>query len=518
MVKKKNHSAAIIHLGSEKVTMQLIQYAGLQGIEVLDSVSHAVRLGEETFQTGRISSETIQKIVGILKGFHRLMKDYGIRSYILQATTAVREAENRAYFLDQIFVKTGFRIDVINMPREIFTKLASFMDTMHIHKLSQMPRASWLMVDISSGAMGFTYMVDGEIQYQQNLHVGLIRLKEYFTRNEQASLHFEEALREYIGAHLIPVKEELAGKKMDSLILSGAEGMFINKLLKKRPDKQGLLHLDREELDALYKQVKMLSRDSLIRQYGLTDEEAGLALPAAALYCQLAELSKSQKITIPTSRFLDGMKVLYVAQQTDRDFVELMQELQLSLVRGIGQKLLYDSRHASLVEGYCRCFFESLASSQGLDRQDLLYLRAAATLHGAGKYFSLRSHNLYNYEIIREADLIGFSREERQLIAEIAFLYSVDSLDAQAVELYERHIDITPRVAKLAAILRMADCLDVSRKQKIMKCRTSIKEDSFIVKVRSREDLSLERWTFEKQSAFFEEVYGLRPVLKQEEA
>ena len=150
--------------------------------------------------------------------------------------------------------------------------------------------------------------------------------------------------------------------------------------------------------------------------------------------------------------------------------------------------------------------------------QDLLYLRAAATLHGAGKYFSLRSHNLYNYEIIREADLIGFSREERQLIAEIAFLYSVDSLDAQAVELYERHIDITPRVAKLAAILRMADCLDVSRKQKITKCRTSIKEDSFIVKVRSREDLSLERWTFEKQSAFFEEVYGLRPVLKQEEA
>ena len=59
--------------------------------------------------------------------------------------------------------------------------------------------------------------------------------------------------------------------------------------------------------------------------------------------------------------------------------------------------------------------------------------------------------------------------------------------------------------------------IDVSRKQKITGCRTVMKENQFRVIVTSREDLSLERWTFEKQSGFFEEVFGLTPILEQVE-
>ena len=44
-----------------------------------------------------------------------------------------------------------------------------------------------------------------------------------------------------------------------------------------------------------------------------------------------------------------------------------------------------------------------------------------------------------------------------------------------------------------------------------------MKENQFRVIVTSREDLSLERWTFEKQSGFFGEVFGLTPILEQVE-
>lgn len=55
------------------------------------------------------------------------------------------------------------------------------------------------------------------MEYQQNLHVGLIRMKEYFTRNEQSSIHFGEALREYIRANLFPVMQELENKPVESM-------------------------------------------------------------------------------------------------------------------------------------------------------------------------------------------------------------------------------------------------------------------------------------------------------------
>ena len=104
---KKKQLAAIIHLGSERVTMQLIEYTDLYAVTILDEASQTVRLGEETFKTGRISTETMRALIDILKGFRRLMKDYGIKDYVLEATTAVREARNRTFFLDQVLVKTG---------------------------------------------------------------------------------------------------------------------------------------------------------------------------------------------------------------------------------------------------------------------------------------------------------------------------------------------------------------------------------------------------------------------------
>ncbi|WP_418389239.1 hypothetical protein [Acidaminococcus intestini] len=54
---KKKQLAAIIHLGSERVTMQLIEYTDLYAVTILDEASQTVRLGEETFKTGRISTE-----------------------------------------------------------------------------------------------------------------------------------------------------------------------------------------------------------------------------------------------------------------------------------------------------------------------------------------------------------------------------------------------------------------------------------------------------------------------------
>lgn len=132
MRKKKVRTVAVIHLGSENITMQIVEYTDLEQIRVVEEVRHKVHLGEEAFQNHKISLPTTLQIVAILQGFRQVMRDYGVKSYILQATTAVREAENRHYLIDQIKVKTGFSIDVVNMSQEIYTKLASLLRTLQM--------------------------------------------------------------------------------------------------------------------------------------------------------------------------------------------------------------------------------------------------------------------------------------------------------------------------------------------------------------------------------------------------
>ena len=146
-----------VHVGSEMISLQIVEYSNLDNIRIIEEANQRVKLGEETFKNKKISFSLVTEICEILKGYKRLMDEYGVEEYSVQATTAVREAENQAYFLDQILVKTGLRIDVVEMPREIYTKYISILRTLDNAK-EFVSGSGVLFVDISSGGLGITYM------------------------------------------------------------------------------------------------------------------------------------------------------------------------------------------------------------------------------------------------------------------------------------------------------------------------------------------------------------------------
>ena len=71
------------------------------------------------------------------------------------------------------------------------------------------------------------------------------------------------------------------------------------------------------------------------------------------------------------------------------------------------------------------------------------------------------------------------------------------------------------RIAKLTAILRLANGLDRSHKQKFKDVKISLKEDKLIFTVDTDEDITLERGLFDARASFFQEVYNVRPVIRQ---
>jgi exopolyphosphatase / guanosine-5'-triphosphate,3'-diphosphate pyrophosphatase len=69
--------------------------------------------------------------------------------------------------------------------------------------------------------------------------------------------------------------------------------------------------------------------------------------------------------------------------------------------------------------------------------------------------------------------------------------------------------------SKLAAIIRLADAIDRSHRKKVSVCDVSLKTDEMVITVTSEEDISLEEWTFTDKADFFEDVYGIRAILKR---
>ena len=105
-----------------------------------------------------------------------------------------------------------------------------------------------------------------------------------------------------------------------------------------------------------------------------------------------------------------------------------------------------------------------------MGQRERLYLRLAAILHDCGKYISLLNVGEASYDIIMATEMIGLSHMEREIVANVVrFNHSDFVYYGQA---QERPMGLDKAsyltVAKLTAILRLANSLDRSHKQKMI--------------------------------------------------
>lgn len=514
MRKKQYKIFAAIHLGSEMISMQIVQYRNLNNMKVLEECNRRVRLGEETFKNKIIPFSMVNEICELLVGFKRLMTEYEVEEYSMQATTAVREALNRVFLLDQIYIRTGLKVTVIDLPEEIYTKYASIRRTMKLDGLTGVDE-SMLMMDISSGGLGITFVKDNIIRYQQNLNIGVIRVKESFNRNQRSSMKFNQALAEYLSSTMGAVRDALKNEQIHYLVLTGAESELLLQMMGVE-FKAGVIRIKTEQFMQLFKTVHELNLPQIIKVFKINEDVAELVVPTILLYEQLLALVPVQEIILTDDRFIDGICLLHIGPKASKDYADELEQEQLSLLYSIGERYQYDEAHSRQVAKLALAMFDKLGKHYGLDSHSRILLQATALLHDIGKYVSLRSHSLYSYMLIMSCDILGFSEMDKKIVA-LASYYHAHRLFSgkRHAEVEEMSQKIMPLVAKIAALVRLADAMDRSYKQKIKSCRVNVKNGVMKVEAVTLEDLTIEEWTFASKASFFEEVYGLQAVLER---
>ena len=512
-MKRKNYTTfAAIHLGSEMLSMQITEYHNTERYKVIECCNRRIRLGEATFKNKIIPFPLVSEICEILIGFKRLMKEYGVEEYVMQATTAVREASNQVFLLDQIYNKTGLVVDVVDMPKEIYTKFVAIRNTLKAEKIST-EREGMLMMDISGG-LGVTLVRDEKICYQGNFHIGIIRIKESFERNRRESMHFNKALTEFLSSTIGPVRNELGDSKVRYLVLSGTETELLLRML--GLDEQQKVHrIKAADFHAFFDSMRQMSLPQLIQVYKLPENVAELVLPTVLLYEQLLHLIPAKEIIITADRFIDGIQLLHIGNKTNPVMRKELEQELISLFHTIGSRYLYDKKHAQQVERLSLIIFDKIAKAYGMGEHERLLLRATCILHDIGKYICMRSHSIYTYQLIMSTDIIGLSEKDKKIVALASYYHANRLFDKTNTRAPQVEKELVPVVAKLAAIVRLADALDRSYMQKIHSCSVTLKDNKLKVLAASKEDLTLEIWTFDDKSTFFEEVFGIEPILER---
>jgi exopolyphosphatase/guanosine-5'-triphosphate,3'-diphosphate pyrophosphatase len=141
-------------------------------------------------------------------------------------------------------------------------------------------------------------------------------------------------------------------------------------------------------------------------------------------------------------------------------------------------------------------------------------LHVAALLHEIGAFVSNRSLHKHSLYLIRNSEIFGLGKRNLLLVALVARYHR----RASPQPMHEGYATLTRdervAVAKMAALLRVAVALDESRSQRIHDFTCAVEGSRLVISIAQAEDLSLEQLALRQNGSLFEEVFGLRVLLR----
>jgi len=144
--------------------------------------------------------------------------------------------------------------------------------------------------------------------------------------------------------------------------------------------------------------------------------------------------------------------------------------------------------------------------------QEREYLEAGALLHEIGLFVSHAQHHRHSYYLIRNSELLGFTENEKEIIANIARYHRKSHPKIKHEGFRRLTPDDQAVVAKLAAILRIADGLDRTHTSAIgdLRCRISGRKVNVILRPSNGSPVELELWGADRKKKLFEETLRAR--------
>lgn len=501
---------AVIDIGTSAIRMAVAEIDPQGIVHLLETLSQAVPLGKDTFTRGTISRSTIEECVRILSRYRRLLQEYHIvqpdRIRVV-ATSAVREAENRLAFIDRIYIASGLLVEPIDeaeVNRITYMGIQPFFASQ-----PALARGHTIITEVGGGSTELLLVHNGEVAYSHTCRLGSLRLRETLEGQRAPAARRRRIMENHIQRTLEQVRAPLPREGPVDMIAIGGDVRFAASQLLPDWRQERLAKVTVAALARFADEVLGLGDDELVARFHLSYPEAETLGPGLLTYVHLAKAVGASHVLISSANLRDGLLEDMAKQGA------WTAELGGQIIRSaldLGRKFRFDEGHAQQVAKLARALFRELAPEHRLDPRFELLLTLAALLHEIGHFVSPTSHHKHSMYLILNSELFGLGRRDMLLVALVARYHR----RASPRPTHEGYVALEREqrvaVAKMAALLRVADALDRSHSQRIDQVQCVREEGRLVLAVPGVEDLSLEQLALKQKGTLFEEVFGM-PVL-----
>ena len=501
---------AAIDVGSYDISMKIFELSRKVGFRELNDVRFRLEIGHEAYSTGKLDPDMVDAICEILLDFRRIMREFGAEEYRACAHGSFRALVNPVIVVEQIFQRTGIRIDILSNAEQHFLgyKSIAAIET----GFKKMIQKGTAIMDVGGGSLQVSLFDKDALVTTQNLKMGSLMIRERLKQLEKTTIHYDQLVEEFIRNDLMSFSRlYLKDRDIRNVILMGD---FLTDTIFHEDLKDSII--TRAEFENRYENIVHKSTRQLAEEMEIDEEYASLAVPTMVICKNFMDIFNAESLWAPGVSLLDGIAYDYAERNKYIKSAHNFENDILVAARNIAKRYSSGKNHIQGTTALALAIFDSTKKIHGMGSRERLLLQIAVQLHDVGKYISMEDVSECSYQIIQSTEVIGLSTKERHIIASAVrynnaeFKYSSEYEKDMVVD-REQYL----LVAKLAAILRLANAMDRSHYQKVKGIKAVLKDRELELILDSAMDLSLELGLLKDKVAFFEEVFGIRLILRR---
>jgi exopolyphosphatase/guanosine-5'-triphosphate,3'-diphosphate pyrophosphatase len=508
---KPGERLAVIDLGSNSFRL-VVFTAGTGWWKRTDEIYEPVRIGQGLMASGRLGEEPMARALATLDVFAHFCRASGLGADSVDAvaTSAIRDAENAARFLERARACLGLPIRVLSREEEARYGYLAAVNSTTLRR--------GCVLDLGGGSLQLVDVKGRLLVRSGSWPVGTVRMSERFLPpNGPAKRKQLDELRAHLAGELAeaPWLAEAATAE-DGGRMVGIGGTVRNLAAAAQraaclPSNgvQGMV-IERAALDQLVEKLAALPAAERATVPGIKPARADLILAGALAVQAALEAGGFAGIETTEAGLREG--VFFERLLAERGGADgrppLFEDVRRASVLNMAAQYHIDLDHTRHVATLALGMFDELARL-GLhagDPRERELLWAASMLHDIGMSIDYDDHHKHSRYLILNGGLPGFAPVETAIIAQAARYHRKGMPVPGPLSALFGEGD-AERLDRCAVLLRLAEDLERSRDQLVRGTRIALSDDEVELRLIADGDAAVPRWAAGRERELFARAF-----------
>lgn len=508
----------IVDLGSNTARLVVFGYKPGTWYRLLGQIREPIRLGEGMGLAGQgasrsgksstsaasgpgLTAPAIDRAVAALRLFADYQASTGLDDLSVFATSAVREAANRARFLR--------RLRPLDLDFEILSGEQEALLSVQAVANGFTMTDAWV-VDLGGGSAQISLMESRECARGDSFPLGAVRLTESFLSSDPPSGRQIDALEEEIERRLGKVAKQMRRNPLPLVAMGGTVRNLARAAQKLADYPLDFLHgywLSRGALESVVDTLLSKKVGKRARIPGIKPDRADIVIAGALVYRWLLRATHQRGLTISGHGLREGIFLSRFLPPPHR-----FEDVRQFSVQNLVYQYPQPRSHLNRVRKLANRIFRALAPLHHLDSRAEELLDVAGSLHDIGMAIGYHRHHRHGAYLLTTAALPGFTHREQALLA---LLVRYHRKGFPSLAPFERLTESGDKrlVLQLSTCLRLAEQLERSRAGRVREIEIDIQDDAVTLTAISTEPPMIELSEAAKHQFLFERAFGRRLLL-----